>query len=118
MRSLASWIKRSPLAPRDAVGWALRIARGIVSLHDMGVAHGRISAGAFFSDGTGCDAEGMMLDVDRADRLVTFMSARRARERGATNGTTVSESLYSSQPESLRCARLRARSPSDGHRRR
>ena len=80
METLASWIhQKGPLPPRDAVGWAVRLARHLESLHQHGVAHGNISPACLLIENGSPLSRGAVADVRRTGEMVQYHSPERLR---------------------------------------
>jgi len=80
LETLADRIERDgPLNALDAVGWVIRIAKHLESLHVHGVAHGGISLSAVVSEGPDRAAKGLMSDVRRITENASYHSPERVR---------------------------------------
>ncbi|MBK6519597.1 MAG: hypothetical protein IPG04_37050 [Polyangiaceae bacterium] len=80
METLAQWIhRRGPLAPKDAVGWAIRLAKHLEALHLHGVAHGNVSPACVLIEHTDPRARGVVADVRRTAEMVQYHSPERFR---------------------------------------
>ncbi|HTJ81062.1 MAG TPA: hypothetical protein VL400_05040 [Polyangiaceae bacterium] len=80
METLASWIhQKGPLPPRDAVGWAVRLARHLESLHQHGVAHGNVSPACLLVENGSPFSRGLVADVRRTGEMVQYHSPERLR---------------------------------------
>lgn len=80
METLAERIAREgPLGPEDAVGWAVRLAKHLESLHVHGVAHGSVSPACIASEGPLPSDRGVILDVRKMVSNVAFHSPERVR---------------------------------------
>ncbi|MFP6686150.1 MAG: hypothetical protein VB934_15640 [Polyangiaceae bacterium] len=65
------------LAPRDAVGWCVRLCQHVEALHRVGVAHGALSADCVLVASSTCEADGLMLDARRSRGLPGYFSPER-----------------------------------------
>lgn len=80
METLAQWIhRRGPLAPKDAVGWAIRLAKHLEALHLHGVAHGNVSPACVLIEHTDPRARGVVADVRRTAEMPQYHSPERFR---------------------------------------
>jgi hypothetical protein len=80
LETLAERIAREgPIGPEDAVGWAVRLAKHLESLHVHGVAHGSVSPACIASDGLLPTDRGVVLDVRKMAANVAFHSPERVR---------------------------------------
>ncbi|NUP11029.1 MAG: hypothetical protein HOW73_33705, partial [Polyangiaceae bacterium] len=80
METLAQWIhKRGPLAPKDAVGWAIRLAKHLEALHLHGVAHGNVSPACVLIEQSAPFSRGVVADVRRTAEMVQYHSPERFR---------------------------------------
>lgn len=84
VETLDAWIRVRRLEPRDAIGWVVRIARAVETLHALEVPHGRITAAAITAGAPSCNARGELLDADDVERDVKYYSARRCRLSGSS----------------------------------
>jgi hypothetical protein len=84
VKTLGGWIQERPLTPRDALGWVLRVARGLEPLHELDVAHGRVTAEAVLSEAPACGSSAMLIDADEVKRSYAFYSAMRCKISGAS----------------------------------
>ena len=91
METLATLVQREgPLAERDAVGWAIRLAKRVEELHRLGVAHGGVSAYCVLSGGKPCQSMGVMGDVRDAATRPAYHSP----ERHAGQGISPSDDTW------------------------
>lgn len=80
METLADRIERDgPLNALDAVGWVIRVAKHLESLHVHGVSHGGISLSAIVTEGPDRNAKGLMGDVRRIADNAAYHSPERVR---------------------------------------
>lgn len=80
METLAQWIhRRGALAPKDAVGWAIRLAKHLEALHLHGVAHGNISPACVLIETNDPHSRGLVADVRRTAEMVQYHSPERFR---------------------------------------
>lgn len=78
METLANWInRRGPLAPRDAVGWTIRLAKHLESMHTHGVAHGAVSPACALIEDHAPTSRGVVADVRRTLEMVQYHSPER-----------------------------------------
>jgi hypothetical protein len=84
VKTLGGWILARPLTPHDAMGWVLRVARGLDPLHELDVAHGRVTAESIVCEAPGCAARGLLLDADEVTRDYNYYSAVRCKLSGAS----------------------------------
>jgi hypothetical protein len=84
VQTLGTWIEARPLEPRDAIGWLVRMGRGLSRMHDLEASHGRIHADALLCSAPACNARGVLLDADQLSRNFLYYSAARARKGGAS----------------------------------
>jgi serine/threonine protein kinase len=64
VETMATRVQRDgPLKELDAVGWIIRLSKRVEVLHQLGVAHGGISADVVLAEGTSRTARGVMADV-------------------------------------------------------
>lgn len=81
METLANWIhRRGRLAPRDAVGWAIRLAKHLEALHQHGVAHGHVSPACVVIENNDPRSRGQVADVRRTAEMVQYHSPERFRD--------------------------------------
>ena len=79
VETLASWIAREgALNELDAVGWIIRLAKGLEPIHALGVAHGSITAEAVRIEGSSRASRGFLVDARRLHDLVAYHSPERA----------------------------------------
>lgn len=84
MKTLAEWVRNEPLGRKDAVGWAVRIVKALLVLHDLDVPHGRINAHSVVAEAPACESRGALLDGDEIKRDVQFYSVQRIKLSGAS----------------------------------
>jgi hypothetical protein len=78
LETLADWIRqRGPLAPPDAVGWAIRLAKHVESLHEHGVAHGNVSPACVLMGSANPRTKGLMSDVRKTTESLPYHSPER-----------------------------------------
>ncbi|WP_438006139.1 hypothetical protein WME89_47235 [Sorangium sp. So ce321] len=83
METLAARIARAgPLPDRDAVGWVVRLAKRIDSLHARGTVHGRLSAACVVMEGEPCASRGWLSDPLATPAFVSYRSPERAAGEG------------------------------------
>jgi eukaryotic-like serine/threonine-protein kinase len=79
VETLASWIARDgALNELDAVGWIIRLAKGLEPIHALGVAHGSVTAEAVRIEDSSCTSRGFLVDARRLHDLVAYHSPERA----------------------------------------
>ena len=80
LETLADWIQtRGPLTPNDAVGWAIRLAKHVESLHEHGVAHGNVSPACVLVGALDPRTPGYMSDVRKTTESLPYHSPERIR---------------------------------------
>ncbi|MFO0588100.1 MAG: hypothetical protein U0441_11200 [Polyangiaceae bacterium] len=78
METLADRIAREgPLNELDAVGWAIRLAKRIESMHALGVTHGSVSPQCVQIEGKDRTARAYLVDVRRTSTNVSYHSPER-----------------------------------------
>ncbi|WP_437546659.1 hypothetical protein WME97_43050 [Sorangium sp. So ce367] len=83
METLAARIARAgPLPDRDAVGWVVRLAKRVESLHARGTVHGRLSAACVVMEGEPCTSTGWLSDPLATPAFVGYRSPERAAGEG------------------------------------
>ncbi|XYH96831.1 hypothetical protein ACMHYB_55165 [Sorangium sp. So ce1128] len=83
METLAARIARAgPLPDRDAVGWVVRLAKRVESLHARGTVHGRLSAACVVMEGEPCASRGWLSDPLATPAFVSYRSPERAAGEG------------------------------------
>ncbi|WP_437991167.1 hypothetical protein [Sorangium sp. So ce145] len=83
METLAARIARAgPLPDRDAVGWVVRLAKRVESLHARGTVHGRLSAACVVIEGEPCTSTGWLSDPLATPAFVGYRSPERAAGEG------------------------------------
>lgn len=83
VETLADRIAREgPLNELDAVGWAIRLAKGIEAMHALGVTHGSLSPRGFLLDGTDRSARAQLVDMRRAPAFLACQSPERIQGGG------------------------------------
>ncbi|WP_437657082.1 hypothetical protein [Sorangium sp. So ce1182] len=83
METLAARIARAgPLPDRDAVGWVVRLAKRVDSLHARGTVHGRLSAACVVMEGEPCASRGWLSDPLATPAFVSYRSPERAAGEG------------------------------------
>ncbi|WP_437621563.1 hypothetical protein [Sorangium sp. So ce1151] len=83
METLAARIARAgPLPDRDAVGWVVRLAKRVDSLHARGTVHGRLSAACVVMEGEPCSSRGWLSDPLATPAFVSYRSPERAAGEG------------------------------------
>lgn len=83
VETLADRIAREgPLNELDAVGWAIRLAKGIETMHALGVTHGSLSPKGFLLDGTDRSARAQLVDMRRAPASLACQSPERIQGGG------------------------------------
>ena len=79
METLADRITREgPLTELDAVGWAIRLAKRIESMHALGVTHGSVSPQCVLVEGKDRTARASLVDVRRTPSSAAYHSPERA----------------------------------------
>ena len=87
MDTLASLVSGlGPLTELEAVGWTLRIAKRVESLHRLGVAHGGISAEAIQCAGPTPRTAGALADVRQSPTVAAYHSPEREGPSGVSTG--------------------------------
>jgi len=91
VQTLASHIVRAEGLPAvAAVGWIIRLARTLEPIHELGVAHGGLTADALLSDGPAPGTRGQIL----APRLIREQAAFHGPERAAGEGASPEDDTW------------------------
>jgi hypothetical protein len=76
--TLADRIARDgPVSELDAIGWAIRLAKRIETLHTLGVSHGSVSPACVLTEGRDRNARAFLADVQRTKSSLLFQSPER-----------------------------------------
>lgn len=85
VETLADRIARDgPLNELDAVGWIIRLARKLETLHARGLAHGSVSPAAVKTAGVPRTSLGILAGIGAAPAQRAFMSPERVAQGGVT----------------------------------
>ena len=86
METLADRIAREgPLNELDAVGWAIRLAKRIESMHALGVTHGSVSPSCVQVEGKDRTARAYLVDVRRTSSGPAYHSPERLNGSGLSH---------------------------------
>ena len=78
METLADRIARDgPVHELDAIGWAIRLAKRIEALHQLGVAHGSVSPACILTAGQDRNARAYLADVQHTTPTPAYQSPER-----------------------------------------
>ncbi len=78
METLAERIARDgPVSELDAIGWAIRLAKRLEALHQLGVAHGSVSPACIIAAGQDRNARAYLADVQHTTTSPAFQSPER-----------------------------------------
>jgi hypothetical protein len=89
MKSLREWVKQKPLTRVQAIGWLVRLSKGLLVLHELDVAHGRVTANCVSSSSPKETARAMIEDSDEVARDFHFYSLDRIERTGASKDDDV-----------------------------
>lgn len=78
METLAQRIARDgPVSELDAIGWAIRLAKRLEALHQLGVAHGSVSPACILTSGQDRNARAYLADVQHTTPTPAYQSPER-----------------------------------------
>ncbi|MFT3769265.1 MAG: hypothetical protein QM820_27820 [Minicystis sp.] len=78
METLAERIARDgPVNELDAIGWAIRLAKRLEALHQLGVAHGSVSPACILTAGQDRNARAYLADVQHTTPTPAYQSPER-----------------------------------------
>jgi hypothetical protein len=78
VETLAERIARDgPVNELDAIGWAIRLAKRLEALHQLGVAHGSVSPACIIAAGQDRNARAYLADVQHTTSTPAFQSPER-----------------------------------------
>src|SRR5688572_29175399 len=84
MRTLVEWVRQKPLAREDALGWIVRVTKGLLVLHEIDVPHGRITGAAIQASAPAARARAVLLDADSVAKDFHYYSIDRIKLAGAS----------------------------------
>jgi hypothetical protein len=78
VETLADRIARDgPVSELDAIGWAIRLAKRIETLHMLGVSHGSVSPACVLTEGRDRNARAYLADLQHTKASLVFQSPER-----------------------------------------
>jgi hypothetical protein len=84
VEELGTWLGQERLATAEVVAWVVRMAKGVMPLHELGEPHGCLGAKAVMSAGPSCSASAVLVMPDEVEPDVHYYSAERAKLSGAS----------------------------------
>ncbi len=89
MKTLGEWVRVQPLTHKQAIGWTLRLAKGLLVLHELDVAHGRITRSSVLAESPDPRGRAVLVDADEVDQDFHFYSLERIERAGASKDDDV-----------------------------
>lgn len=89
MKTLGEWVRVQPMSHHQAVGWMVRLAKGLLVLHELDVAHGRITRHCVQAESPDPRSRAYIVDADDVRQDFHFYSLERVERSGASKDDDV-----------------------------
>lgn len=89
MKTLGEWVREKTLTRDQAVGWLVRLAKGLLVLHELDVAYGRITRHCVRTESPDPRSSALLVDSDEVERDFHFYSLDRIERAGSSKDDDV-----------------------------
>ncbi len=89
MKTLGEWVRAQPLTREQAIGWLVRLSKGLLVLHELDVPYGRVTASCVTSVAPEPRARAVLVDADDVKQDFHFYSLERIERTGASKDDDV-----------------------------
>jgi serine/threonine protein kinase len=89
MKTLGEWVRERPLTREQAIGWMVRLSKGLLVLHELDVAYGRVSRSCVRATDPEPASAAILLDADEVRQDFHFYSLERIERTGASKDDDV-----------------------------